>query len=168
MNEDGAELGNAQAGVEQEQDDGAGALGVGQGVIGGCFAGAGVGASAAAGIDQGAAIGLGEGDNGGAVGARGWDGVKEIGGAEAFGYSPGPEGGEGDVMIEYGFGAEGGEGGEPGGEVIGGDAGNEGIGAEVVDELFVGDEIIIDGVLGEAAGVRMEGVTFDSLREGDL
>lgn len=83
-----AELGGAQAGIQEEADEGAGAVGL----VG--FGGGGV---------EGAQVGLGEWVDGAVVGFGALDLAHGVGGDEVFQEQPVEEGGKADVVVEAGF-----------------------------------------------------------------
>ena len=80
----GAELFGAQAGVEQEEDDGAVAVLVGEGVEA-VRAAVGVGFGAGQGGEHGADVGFAEGLDGAFLGAGALDRAEQVGGAVALG-----------------------------------------------------------------------------------
>lgn len=126
-----AELGGTHAGIQEEADEGAGAVGL----VG--FGGGSV---------EGAEVGFGEGVDGAAVGLGALDLAHGVGGNEAFGDEPGEEGGEADVVVEEGFGADG-LGGEEGAEDGRGEGGYREI-ACMFYELAEGVGVVGQGVRG--------------------
>lgn len=117
----GAEFGGAQAGVEQEQEYGAVALCVGEGVGGGTFARAGVGFGFAEGADHKAQVRFGIGDDGALLLAWAFDLMEGVRIGVAVFDGPGPEGGQAGVVVEAGFLGEVGVGDEEALDVLGGD-----------------------------------------------
>ncbi len=146
----GAEFGSAHAGIEQKQDDGTVALGVGQAVGRFALARAGVGARSAQGAQQGLDIGLAEGDDDAGFLLGGLDLVQEVISDQVLGECPGPEGGEAGVVVQDGLFRDILSSQEAlDGNLV--DVGNGGIDAEKGNELAEGIAIIGEGVGAEAA-----------------
>ena len=86
----GAEFGCAQAGIEEDEDDGAVAFSAGEGVGAGSFAGAGVFAGAACVFEELFDFCEGVGGDGALVGFGGGDLAGEVGFDEGWGAGGGP------------------------------------------------------------------------------
>jgi len=174
-----AEFGTAEAGVEQDEDDGAVAVGggtLGFGVLTG-FPGAGV----VAGFEEGLDVFFAEG-----IDARGLklgrvDGADDVFVDIALVDAPGPEGAECDVDVVYGFGCEVDlasgsdavgvgyvvvlEPGEERDDLGAGDFGEGGIVGEEEEEFVVTVLVVEDGVARFAGGGFVEDTALDGLRE---
>ena len=169
-----AEFAGADAGVEEQVDDGLVADAGGPGVGAFAFAGAGVGAGGLAEVEHGLNVVLGEGDDGALFGPGAGYGADDVLVGEALFGGPGPARGEGGVDVEDGFFGEGfgGTGGDAGGgdgslaevgeegvDLLGGDLIEEGVAEEPVEDVLVG----VEGVGGELLGAFLQDESLDGL-----
>jgi len=166
-----AEFGAADAGVEEEEENGLVAVGGGAAVANG---GAVVpGAGPGGGFEKGLDLVFGEGFDGGGFEFGRVDVAEVVGLDVALVEGPLPEGAAGDVDVVFGFGGEfaGWAGGDAAGrvgdvfvlepgeeldELVAGDVGDGGLGVEVCEEFAVGVAVVGDGVFGAAGGGFVE------------
>jgi len=127
-----------------------------------------VGTGFAQGVEHGADVGFGEGDDAALFGTGALDLAGEVGGGEAFGDGPGPQGGEAGVVVEEGFVGDGVLGGEEGFDVGFGDGVEDGIAGEVELEFAECVLVFVEGVLAESSRLTGQHESADDLGECEI
>jgi len=166
-----AQLIGAQAGIEQQENDGAVAVLIGELVAGGC-AMVGVGLAAGEGREQGAQVFVAERLDRAFFGARALDLAQQVGVGQAFVVGEGPEGGEAGMVIEQRLFSDRLD-GEESFELVFADLQDgwiSGAGISATQpggEFSKGDVVIVDRVWAEAAGLGGQVVAVDDLGKGE-